>query len=190
MEILTAQYCTYRIQWQRRHETGNVLVHSWRKDHPKFDCAAADTDIERNEHWPMKIYQRGRITQVRITRTSFCCSGATPEARSHRLSMRTRENGQLSVSFPADNMLWDIPGVGKLGVDSSCQGATSRRRFGETQHGWRLHVHNFVSYRIQHQLGDRVKLEFAQDIAAMGFCRCYCHRQDLGDLFGSLALTH
>jgi len=50
--------------WQRRHETGNVLVHSWRKDHPKFDCAAADTDIERNEHWPMKTYQPGRITQV------------------------------------------------------------------------------------------------------------------------------
>jgi hypothetical protein len=64
MEILTVQYCTYRIQSQRRHETGNVLVSSLvARDHPDL-TVLLPIPIEMNEHWTMRTYQPGRITQV------------------------------------------------------------------------------------------------------------------------------
>jgi hypothetical protein len=66
------QYCTYRIQAQRRHETGNVLVHSWHRDHPN-STVLPPIPIEMNEHWPMRTLP-----------AKLLLLGGTPEARSQQ----------------------------------------------------------------------------------------------------------
>jgi len=48
---------------------------------------------------------------------------------------------------------------------------------------------DFIPHRVQHQLGDRMKLELEHDIASMCFCRFHCYIQHHGDVLGSLALT-
>jgi hypothetical protein len=47
-----------------------------------------------------------------------------------------------------------------------------------------------VPHRIQHQLGDGMKPQLAQDIASVRFCGCQCHIQDRGNVLGSLAFAH
>jgi len=81
-------------------------------------------------------------------------------------------------------------GQTKLSVNAlEGQSPLGHSRVGETQHSWKLHVDDFIPHRIQHQLGDRMKLELEHDIASMCFCRFYCHVQHHGDLLGSLALA-
>jgi len=51
-------------------------------------------------------------------------------------------------------------------------------------------VNDFVPYRIQHQLGDGVNLEFQHEIASMRFCCFHCHVQTYCDFLGTLALAN